>query len=134
MGSLEKGDVRGAQSAVSVLAVWESNFIFILGQLQLPCAAKIALTLGTVELYDRRGFTQFLCHVQAVWVNMSTFYLSDDCSLWAQNGPQSGIGVFLAAGSTLQNSVTLNMDQGGATVKLPLVDKQDTRRKFPSSG
>ena len=98
-----------------------------------PVRRKNSLTLVTVEPYNLHGFTQSLCHVQAVWVNMSTFYLSDDCSLWARNGPQSGIGVFLAAGSTLQNSVTLNMDQGGATVKLPLVDKQDTRREFPSS-
>ena len=67
--------------------------------------------------------------MQAVWVNMSTFFLSDSCSSWAQLGPQSGIGVFLAAGATLQNSVTLNMDQGGATVALPLVDRQDAPRE-----
>ena len=83
-------------------------------ELQLPCAAKAILTLVTVKPYDLRGLRQSLLHVQAVWVNMSTFFLSDDCSLWAQRGPQSGIGVFLAAGSTLQNSVTLNMDQGGS--------------------
>lgn len=60
---------------------------------------------------------------------MSTFSLSDNCSSWAQLGPQSGIGAFLAAGATLQNSVTLNLDQGGATVALPLVDKQDVQRE-----
>ena len=61
---------------------------------------------------------------------MSTFFLSDNCTAWAQRGARSCIGVFLAAGAALQNSVTLNMDQGGATVTLPLVDKQDVQREL----
>ena len=61
---------------------------------------------------------------------MSTFFLSDDCSSWAKIGPQSGIGVFLRAGATLQNSVTLSLDHGRTTVMLPLVDKQDVQREL----
>jgi hypothetical protein len=61
---------------------------------------------------------------------MSTFFLDDDCGTWAQFGAQSAIGPFLKAGSVLQNSVTLTMDQGGATVQLPLVDHQDKQRAF----
>ena len=59
---------------------------------------------------------------------MSTFFLEDDCSSWAQSGAQSGIGPFLRAGAELQNSVTLALDHGGATVELPLVDRQDRQR------
>ena len=51
--------------------------------------------------------------LQSVWVNVSTFFLDDNCGNWAQFCAQSAIGPFLKAGSVLQNSVTLNMDAGG---------------------
>lgn len=57
--------------------------------------------------------------LQSVWVNMSTFFLDDNCGTWAQFGAQSAIGPFLKAGSVLQNSVTLNMDPGGALCSYP---------------
>ena len=75
--------------------------------------------------------TVMLDMLQSIWVNMSTFFLDDNCGTWAQFGAQSAIGPFLKAGSVLQNSVTLNMDQGGATVELSLVDRQDKQRAFP---
>ena len=69
------------------------------------------------------------CPVQCIWDSMSTFFLDDDCSSWAARGPSSGIGPLLAAGAQLQNSVTLLLDHGGATVDLRLVDTQDQQRE-----
>lgn len=71
-----------------------------------------------------------VAYSQVIWRNMTTFFLSNDCSSWARLESRSAIGVFLAAGAQLQNSVTLSLDHGGATVQLPLVDKQDRQGRF----
>lgn len=55
--------------------------------------------------------------LQIKWTNVSGYFLSDDCSVWARNLAASNVSIYAAAGATLINSVTLSL-AGPATVNL----------------
>ena len=56
---------------------------------------------------------------QISWMNVSSYFLSDDCSYWFRDLAHSNVSIYAAAGATLTNSVTLSL-QGPATVSLPV--------------
>ena len=58
---------------------------------------------------------------QVIWRNVSSFFLSEDCSTWARNIAATNVSIYAAAGATLINSVTLRLD-GNKTVSLPVVN------------
>jgi hypothetical protein len=55
-------------------------------------------------------------------INVSSFFLDDNCDSWNQNPAASPIGIFLTNGANLQNNVVAALNVGLRTIDLPILD------------
>ncbi len=63
-----------------------------------------------------------LLGVQITWVNVTSFFLDDDCSSWARDAGTSSIGRYIANGATLQSNVIAVLDHSLHALALPVYD------------
>lgn len=55
-------------------------------------------------------------------INVSSFFLDDNCDTWNQDPAASPIGIFLTNGANLQNNVIAALNVGLRSIDVPILD------------